>query len=278
MSYQSVDEWLDTKALEGRSERTCECYRQSADRLSEFIGHDPAEATTKEIRAWLATLRDTCSNVTINNNRRNLNSFFSFLEDEDVIAKSPMRKIHHVKEDRLVKKPFTDEELERIVGAAGTLRNKAIITFLASSGCRVGELVGVMLSDVDMAERVVKVYGKGGKERLAFFDAKCKLAIEQYLVARKDKDPHLYVSEKAPYRQLTVGAVETMVRNVGERAGVENCHPHRFRRTVATRAIDHGMPIEQVKELLGHSQIQTTMIYASVSGENVKASHRRFLQ
>lgn len=273
--YQSIEDWLTTKSLEGRSERTCRCYRQSANNLADFIGRDPKDATTHEIREWLSSLRPKNSNVSINNNRRNLNSYYSFLEDEGEIARSPMRKIHHIKEDKLVKRPFSDEEIERIQDAAQTPRDAAIVAFLSSTGCRVGELVGVLIENVNMAEREVKVYGKGGKERVTFFDAKCKLAIQLYLDTRDDNDPHLFIGQRG--RQLTTGAVEGIIRRIGLSAGVENCHPHRFRRTVATRAIEHGMPIEQVKELLGHSQIQTTMIYAAVSRESVKAAHRRYL-
>lgn len=275
-AYPSIDAWLDTKALEGRSVRTCECYRLSAVKFAEFLGRDPKDATTQEVRSWLASLRETNSNVSLNNNRRNLNSYYAYLEDEDEIPKSPMRKIHHIKEERLVKRPFSDEEVERIRCAASTVRDKAIVEFLASTGCRVGELVGVLTENVDMTEREVKVYGKGGKERVTFFDVKCKFALEQYAKTRHDADPHLFVGRcGAP---LTTGAVESVIRKIGRLAGVPNCHPHRFRRTVATRAIEHGMPIEQVKELLGHSQIQTTMIYAAVSRESVKAAHRRYLQ
>lgn len=274
--YPSVDAWLDTKALEGRSKRTCECYRLSVVKFAEFLGREPKDATTQEVRAWLASLRETNSNVSINNNRRNLNSYYAYLEEEDEIQKSPMRKIHHIKEDKLVKRPFSDEEMERIRNAAETPRDVAMVAFLASTGCRVGELVGVLTENVNMAEREVKVYGKGGKERVTFFDAKCKIAIERYAETRSDNDQHLFVGRLG--KPLTTGAVETVIRNIGKRANVSNCHPHRFRRTVATRAIEHGMPIEQVKELLGHSQIQTTMIYAAVSRESVKAAHRKYLQ
>ena len=274
--YDSIDDWIATKAIEGRSYRTCEYYRDTVEKFAEFIGRDPKSATTQEVRSWLASKRGTCSNVTINNYRRNLNSYFAYLEDEDVVDKSPMRKIHYIKEDKRVKNPFSDEEMERIANSARTDRERAIVAFLSSTGCRVGELVGVLIENVDMNEREIKVYGKGGKERIAFFDAKCKLALETYLAGRKDCDPHLFVSRTG--NKLTTGTVESIIKNIGKRANVEKCHPHRFRRTVATRAIEHGMPIEQVKELLGHSQIQTTMIYASVSREHVKAAHRRYLQ
>ena len=277
-AYSTVRSWLETKALEGRSERTRECYRQTVDRLGDFLGRDPWDATTSECRAFLAHLQPNCSNVSINNNRRNMNSYYAFLEDEDVIDKSPMRKIHHVKEEKHVKKPFSDEELERLNESASSLKEKAVIAFLSTTACRVGELVGVEIDDVNMQEREVKVFGKGGKERVTFFDAKTKLALENYLETRNDDCPFLFVNDNSSEKHsCTTGSIERLVANVGKRAGVDNAHPHRFRRTVATRAIDRGMPIEQVKELLGHSQIQTTMIYATVSTENVKASHRKYV-
>lgn len=273
--YPSIRAWLNTKELEGRSKRTIRYYRATAERLGSFLGRDPKDATTDEVRAFLSSLKQTNTNVSINNNRRNLNSYYQYLEDEDEIPKSPMRRIHYIKEDRLVKRPFSDEELERIAIAASETRDAAIVAFLASTGCRVGELVGVLIQDVNMNEREVKVRGKGNKERVTFFDAKCKLALERYMDSRDDSDPHVFVGKCGP---LTTGYVEAIVRRIGRLANVDNCHPHRFRRTVATRAIEHGMPIEQVKELLGHSQIQTTMIYTTVSRENVKAAHRRYLQ
>lgn len=276
--YKTVRSWLETKSLEGRSTRTCECYRQTVDRFGDYLGRDPWDATTHECRAFLAFLQPSNSNVSINNNRRNMNSYYAFLEDEDVIDKSPMRKIHHVKEEKRVKRPFSDEELEKLNESASSPKEKAVIAFLSTTACRVGELVGVKIEDVDMQEREVKVFGKGGKERVTFFDAKTKLALENYLETRSDNCPFLFVNENSREKHgCTTGSIERIVANVGKRAGVDNAHPHRFRRTVATRAIDRGMPIEQVKELLGHSQIQTTMIYASVSKENVKASHRRYV-
>lgn len=276
--YKTVREWLQTKSLEGRSARTCEVYRQTVDRFGDFLGRDPWDATTQECRSFLAFLQPSCSNVSINNNRRNMNSYFAFLEDEDVIDKSPMRKIHHVKEEKHVKKPFSDEELERLNESASTPKERAVIAFLSTTACRVGELVGVKRENVDMQEREVKVFGKGGKERVTFFDAKTKIAIENYLKTRSDDCPFLFVNDNGGEKHAcTTGSIERLVAKVGKRAKVENAHPHRFRRTVATRAIDRGMPIEQVKELLGHSQIQTTMIYATVSTENVKASHRKYV-
>lgn len=277
MVIESIESWLKTKQLEGRSKRTLKYYRDTAERLAKFLDRDPADATTDEVRSFLASFTSTCTNVTINNYRRNLNSYYNYLEDEDKITKSPMRRIHYIKEDKTVKEPFADEEVQRILDAASDMRDKAIIAFLASTACRVGEVVDIKTADVNMNEREAKVYGKGGKERIVYFDARAKIALREYMDTRDDACPYLFVCKQNDKRPLTVGAVETIVRNVGKKAGVEKCHPHRFRRTVATRAIDRGMPIEQTKELLGHSQIQTTMIYAKVSRENVKASHRRYL-
>lgn len=278
--YASVRSWLRTKRLEGRSERTVKAYAHTANRLGAFLGMDPKDATTEDVRAFLAHIKaGGASNVTINNNRRNLNSYFAFLEDEDVVGKSPMRRIHHVKEERRVKEPFTDVELELMVDAAKDERERAIITLLASTGCRVGELVGIRTCDIDLDEREIRVVGKGNKERYVFMDTRAEIAVRRYLRTRDDDCPYLIASKRggSAAHACTVGRVEAIVRDVGARARVPNVHPHRFRRTVATRAIERGMPIEQVKELLGHSNIQTTTIYAVVSKESVKASHRRYV-
>ena len=275
-SHLSINSWLETKRLEGRTTRTIKYYRDTAERLAGYLGKDPKDATSAEIRSFLASLQSTCSNVTINNYRRNINSYYQYLEDEDVIQKSPMRRIHYIKEEKRVKTPFTDEELARIVGSCNSKVESAVVLFLSTTACRVGELVGILTANVDMIEREATVYGKGRKERIVFFDARTKIALDEYLSERNDESPYLFATRRGT--RYTVGAIEQMVRNVGTRANVEHCHPHRFRRTVATRALDRGMPIEQVKELLGHSQIQTTLIYASVSKNNVKESHRRYVQ
>ena len=278
MSAPSINRWLMAKETEGRSKRTIEYYRSTGNMIETFLNRDPIDATAEEIREFLLSLKSTCSNVTINNHRRNLSSYYKFLEDEDEIAKSPMRRIHYIKESKRVKIPFSDDEVELIRQNANGLKETAVVTFLISTGCRVGEVVGVLRENVDLEEKEVKVRGKGDKERVVFLDADAKISIERYLATRDDDCPYLFVTKKSgAFRQCSVGGIENMERRIGKKAGVEHVHPHRFRRTFATRAIEHGMPIEQVKELLGHVEITTTTLYAIVSHDSIKAAHKRYM-
>ena len=278
MSAPSINRWLMAKEIEGRSDRTIEYYRTTGDRLADFLGRDPIDATTDEIRSFLASFKATCSNVTIHNHRRNLNSYYCFLEDEDEIVKSPMRRIHYIKESKRVKLPFSDDELELIRQNTNGLEETAIVTFLISTGCRVGEVVSVLRDDADLKEKEVKVCGKGDKERVVFLDADAKISLERYLATRDDDCEYLFAKRcDGIVEKYTVKEIEQMMRKIGRRAKVEHVHPHRFRRTFATRAIEHGMPIEQVRDLLGHVNIATTLIYAVVSHESARAAHKRYL-
>lgn len=275
--YESVESWLATKELEGCSVRTLGFYRDTADMFADFLGRDPETATTDDVRAWLQSKKATCSNVTLNNYRRNLNSYYNFLEDEDIIRKSPMRRIHHIREVKAVKVPFSPEDVELMYEAAGNPRDRAIVAFLASSGVRVSELVGLDADAVDLDEREAVVFGKGGKERVAFFDVRAKIALEAWLAVRPGECEALFCNLTAPHARMTYGNVERVVAAVGVAAGVEHAHPHRFRRTVATSALSKGMKLEEVQAMLGHSQVSTTLIYAQVAKGNVKEAHRRFV-
>ena len=217
------------------------------------------------------------SKVTIDNIRRILSSFFSWLEDEDFILKSPARRIHKVKTAKVVKDTYTDEALELVRDNCTNTRDLAIIDLLASSGMRVGEMVMLNREDIDFNERECVVIGKGNKERLVYFDARTKIHLQNYLNERTDANPALFVSLKAPYERLMIGGVETRLREMGKRLNLQKVHPHKFRRTLATSAIDKGMPIEQVQQLLGHQKIDTTMHYAMVKQQNVKLAHRKYI-
>ena len=217
------------------------------------------------------------SKVTIDNIRRILSSFFSWLEDEDYILKSPVRRIHKVKTTASIKEIYTDEELELMRDNCESVRDLAIIDLLASTGMRVGEMVLLNREDIDFTERECIVLGKGDKERPVYFDARTKLHLRQYLDERCDENPALFVSLKAPYNRLNIGGVEVRIREMGQKLGIKKTHPHKFRRTLATTAIDKGMPIEQVQRLLGHQRIDTTMMYAQVKQNNVKIAHRKYV-
>lgn len=277
LSYLNL--FLTAKRIEGCSERTIEYYKSTIKTMLKKIDIPVRKMTTELLREYLSQYQgiNNCSKVTIDNIRRNLSSFFSWLEEEDYILKSPIRRIHKVKTKKAVKEVISDENLERLRDGCCAKRDLAIIDILISTGMRVGELVNLNIADLDFEERECVVYGKGDKERKVYFDARTKLHIQNYLADRKDNNPALFVSLHIPYERLQISGVETRLRELGRRLQIYNIHPHKFRRTMATKAIDKGMPIEQVQELLGHLQIDTTMKYAMVNQSNVKTSHRKYM-
>lgn len=271
--------FLDAKKIEGCSERTLQYYQVTIEKLTEWTDTPIRKITTEEIRRYLVEYQqiNNCSKVTVDNVRRNISSFFSWLEEEDYILKSPMRRIHKIKTKQQVKETISDEEIERLRDNCKCVRDLAIIDLLYSTGIRVGELVNLNVSDVDFEARECIVFGKGDKERRVYFDAKAKLHLQDYLQSRTDNDPALFVTLAAPYTRLKISGVEIRLRELGRSLKLEKIHPHKFRRTMATRAIDKGMPIEQVQKILGHSQIDTTMQYAIVNQNNVKNSHQKYI-
>ena len=274
-----ADAFISAKRIEGCSEKTLKYYKCTIDSLLSKTGKAPQQLTTDDLRSYLSAYQEKhhSGKVTIDNIRRIFSSFFSWLEDEDYIVKSPVRRIHKVKTARTVKDTYTDEELEQIRDGCENSRDLAIIELLASSGMRVGEMVLLDREDINFSERECVVQGKGNKERIVYFDARAKIHLKNYLESRTDNDPALFVSLKAPHGRLQVGGVEAKLRQLGTRLGLQKVHPHKFRRTFATAAIDKGMPVEQVQQLLGHQQIDTTMHYAMVKQQNVKLAHRKYI-
>ncbi|EGC75043.1 hypothetical protein HMPREF0490_01205 [Lachnospiraceae bacterium 6_1_37FAA] len=271
--------FLDAKRIEGCSERTIQYYSVTVDKMLQKIQTPVRKISTEEIRKYLVDYQkiNDCSKVTVDNVRRNISSFFSWLEEEDYILKSPMRRIHKIKTKQPVKEIISDEAIEMLRDHCQCPRDLAMIDLLYSTGIRVGELVNLNISDVDFEARECVVFGKGDKERRVYFDAKAKLHLLNYLSERKDNNPALFVTLDVPYDRLKISGVEIRIRTLGRKLNMEKIHPHKFRRTMATRAIDKGMPIEQVQKLLGHSQIDTTMQYAIVNQTNVKTSHQKFI-
>lgn len=271
--------FLDAKKIEGCSERTLQYYRVTIQHFLTNVETPTRKVTTEEIRGYLVDYQkiNNCSKVTVDNVRRNLSSFFSWLEEEDYILKSPMRRIHKIKTKTVVKEVISDESMEMMRDSCTELRDLAMIDLLYSTGIRVGELVNLNIANVDFERRECVVYGKGDKERRVYFDAKAKIHLQNYLAARTDNNPALFVTLDAPHERLKISGVEIRVRELGRSLGLPKIHPHKFRRTMATRAIDKGMPIEQVQKILGHSQIDTTMQYAIVNQNNVKTSHQKYI-
>ncbi len=271
--------FISAKKIEGCSEKTLRYYQSSIEALLRKERKRIGELETNDIRSFLARYQEErgASRVTIDNLRRIFSSFFAWLEDEDYIAKSPVRRIHKVRTESLVKEVISDENMEILRDTCHEIRDLAMIDLLASTGMRVGELVKINREDIDFHERQCIVFGKGNKEREVYFNARTKIHLKRYLESRSDKNSALFVSLSLPYNRLTIGGIESRLRQLGKRAGLSKIHPHKFRRTLATMAIDKGMPIEQVQRLLGHVKIDTTLHYAMVNQANVKMAHRKYI-
>ena len=273
------EEFLSAKQVEGCSERSVNYYSSTLDNLIKNLEKPFNQIETEDLRVYLSEYqkKNNASKQTIDNIRRILSSFFTWLEDEDYILKSPVRRIHKIKTMKQVKETYSDETLEKLRDNCKTIRDLALIDMLASTGMRVGELVKLNRVDVDFVNRECVVLGKGSKERVVYFDARTKLHLQNYLNSRTDDNEALFVSLLEPHNRLEIAGVEIMLRKLGRSLEINKVHPHKFRRTLATRAIDKGMPIEQVQKLLGHQKIDTTMEYAIVDQQNVKNSHKKYL-
>lgn len=271
--------FLASKDIEGCSSRTLKYYQDILSKFIKYIDKSIKDITTDDIRIYFSFYKEnsTCNAVTMDNIRRVFSSFFAWLEDEDYILKSPVRRIHRVKTATVVKETLTDENIEKLRDGCLHIRELVIIELLISTGIRIGELVNLNITDIDFEDRSCIVLGKGNKQREVYFDARTKIHLKQYLNTRTDNEEALFVSKIKPYHRMTISAIESIIRNLGKNMNIKKVHPHKFRRTMATMAIDKGMPIEQVQKLLGHTKIDTTMHYAMVNQANVKFSHRKYM-
>ena len=274
-----LDGFISAKRIEGCSEKSLTYYRTTIETMTDKVKKNVREIVTDDLRTYLTEYQQEkgSSKVTIDNIRRILSSCFSWLEDEDYILKSPARRIHKVKAAQIIKETYTDEALEKMRDHCETQRDLALIDMLASTGMRVGELVLLNRDDINFEERECVVFGKGSKERMVYFDARTKIHLQNYIQARTDDNPALFVTLRAPHSRLTICGVESRLRELGKRLEINKVHPHKFRRTLATIAIDKGMPIEQLQRLLGHKRIDTTLQYAMVKQSNVKLAHRKYV-
>ena len=271
--------FIAAKRIEGCSEKTLKYYQTTIDAMVTSLEKNVRQILTEDLRIYLTDYQEKhqSSRVTIDNIRRILSSFFSWLEDEDYIIKSPVRRIHKVKTASSIKETYSDEDLEKMRDSCEELRDLAMIDMLASTGMRVGEMVLLNRDDIDFTERECKVFGKGDKERVVYFDARAKLHLREYLDSRTDDAPALFVTLRAPHQRLQIGGIEYRLRQMGKRLNIPKVHPHKFRRTLATLAIDKGMPIEQLQRLLGHQRIDTTLQYAMGKQRNVKTAPRKYI-
>lgn len=274
-----INSFISSKQVEGCSERTIKYYKEIIEKFVNSFDKSIKQISTNEIRNYLSNYKDnsSCGATTIDNIRRVLSSFFSWLEDEDYIIKSPVRRIHKIKTAVVVKEVLTDENLERLRDECENIRDLSLIELLISTGMRVGELVNLNINSLNFEDRSCIVLGKGNKEREVYFDAKTKLHLKEYISKRNDSNDALFVSMREPHQRLSISGIELIIRTLGINSNINKVHPHKFRRTLATMAIDKGMPVEQVQKLLGHVKIETTMNYALVNQSNVKISHRRYI-
>lgn len=278
-SNELITMFIAAKRVEGCSEKTLKYYQTTIDAMVSSLNKNVRHILTEDLRTYLTDYQSKkqSSRVTIDNIRRILSSFFSWLEDEDYIIKSPVRRIHKVKTASNIKETYSDEELEKMRDNCEEIRDLAMIDMLASTGMRVGEMVLLNRDDINFAERECVVFGKGDKERIVYFDARAKLHLQEYLDSRTDDNLALFVTLRAPHKRLQIGGIEHRLREIGKRLNISKVHPHKFRRTLATMAIDKGMPIEQLQRLLGHQRIDTTLQYAMVKQSNVKNAHRKYI-
>ncbi len=278
-TQELITMFLAAKRIEGCSEKTLKYYQTTIKSMVTSLQKGVRHIVTEDLRSYLTEYqsKNHSSKVTIDNIRRILSSFFSWLEDEDYIVKSPVWRIHKVKTASSIKETYSDEELEKMRDNCTEIRDLAMIDMLASTGMRVGEMVLLNRDDINFAERECVVFGKGDKERIVYFDARAKLHLQEYLDSRSDQNPALFVSLHAPFERLKIGGIESRLREMGKQLSISRVHPHKFRRTLATMAIDKGMPIEQLQRLLGHQRIDTTLQYAMVKQSNVKLAHRKYI-
>lgn len=273
-----LQDFLDVKALEGCSTRTIEFYKFNLNKFFSSIEISPTEVTTQQIRKFLADYKKerNVSNVTLDNMRRVYSSFFHWLHQEGYVLKDPSAAVNRIKADKIIKTPFREEELEILRDNCKDIRESAIIELLYSSGMRIGELAGLSKEDIDWKNSCAIVLGKGAKEREVYFNTKSKMTLKKYLDTRKDDNPSLFVSLKAPHNRLQIPAYEKILRQLGQRCDI-HCHPHRFRRTCATTLLNKGMPIQEVSKILGHTKLETTLLYCEIDQKQIAANHKKYM-
>ena len=267
-----VRKFIATKKLEGKSERTLRRYQPELEKLVYFLDKKLYEVSSYDLRLYLSLYKEQrkISNRTLENMRKTISTFFGWLHDEGVITQNPARAVKQIKYDKIVRKPFSAVDREKLKNACCQLRDLALTEFLYASGLRVSEVISLDRSSIDFITREATVIGKGGKERRFYLSEVCAEYLRQYLNSRCDDNAALFVGTKSPYRRLTKEGVEYIVKDLGKKAGVSNVHPHRFRRTLATDLVRKGVPIQDVAQILGHSDLRTTQVYVALDQSTVK--------
>lgn len=274
-----LEDFLVSKALEGKSPETIGRYRYELNRLLSYVNKGVTDILPGDISGYMRMYKKIrkVSNQTLKNVRTVYSSFFTWLFLHDRIQKNPMILVEDIKVEQRLKKPYTDEERELMLRNCKSLRDKAMLEFMYSTAVRVSELASINREDIRFSTKDLIVFGKGGKERVVYLNDRTNMYVREYLESRTDKNPALFVGIRAPHNRMTKAGIEDAVRRIGRRAGVKNAHPHRFRRTAATNALNRGMPVQEVSKFLGHAKLDTTMIYCSVDEVTVKNHHRKYL-
>lgn len=271
--------FMASKKAVNRQNNTLKQYSREIYNMLNFLGKRLEDITGMDLRYYYGIMRERrgIKMSTMQTRLHYLSSFWDFLITEELVHNNPVKKVGLLKLEKTIKRPYSAEELEALRVNSLSLRDRALVEFLYSTGVRVSELVALNVGDVEMGKQELIVYGKGSKERKTYLTDGAKFYLRRYLRERgaKANEP-LFVTSDNPHNRLTVAGIQYTLRQLGDRAGVKGVHPHRFRRTIATDLLNRGMPIEQVKDFLGHEKLDTTMIYCTVKTENVQASHRKF--
>lgn len=270
-----LNKFIATKRIEGKAESTVEYYRQQLTMFLHNIGKLLPEITTFDLRFYLSAYKEKrkVSNRTLDNIRKCLSTFFSWLADEEFIRRNPCHGLKNIKYRKERKKAFSAEEMEKLKSACDNYRDLALVGFLYATGCRVSEVVSINIEDIDFDRKEIAVIGKGDKERTVYLTDVSVMYLRLYLEGRKDNNPALFTGRGN--RRLKKNGIEAALKRIGKQAGVPNVHPHRFRRTLATFLIDHGATLQDVQMILGHEDIRTTQVYVFTNQRNVKSAYER---
>lgn len=274
--------FVASKKAVNRQNNTLKQYTREIYNMLDFLGKRIEDITGMDLRYYYGVMREKhgIKMITMQTRLHYLSSFWDFLITEELVHSNPVKKVGVLKIEKTIKKPFSAAEMEALRINCKNIRDRALVEFLYSTGVRVSELVSLNVGDIEMGKQELIVYGKGSKERKTYLTDEAKFYLTRYLKSRekeeKLEEKPLFETMDKPHSRLTVAGVQYMLRQLGSRAKVENVHPHRFRRTIATNLLNRGMPIEQVKEFLGHEKLDTTMIYCTIKEERVQASHRKY--
>lgn len=278
-SEMLLKQFIATKRLEGKAESTIKHYGFVCGRMIQDINKNICDITTFDLRFYLSSYKElrNISNVTLDGMRRCIKSFFTFLYTENLINTNPSAALHQVKCEKKIKHPFTDRDLEKLKRSCQNRRDRALVEFLYSTGCRISEVISLNRDDINFDNNSIVVSGKGSKQRIVYMTDVCAMYLQEYLEERTDDNPCLFATLIEPYRRMQKTGLEARLHKIGNIAGVDNVHPHRYRRTLATNMLNRGANIQDVACILGHEDIRTTQIYCFIDQNNVMITHNKYI-